>query len=383
MTNLKILTKKEYNDFLNNVQINHLFTETVLWAEFQKVQNNITPYYLGLINEKGEVLATVLLLQKYISQKYSYFQAPNGYIIDYNNQGLVKEMTTGIIKFIKKKKGILLKIKTDNTENINNSLKYLGYKHITSDANISIIKLDRTIEEIKKNLPKSTIEIINEYEKLETELEIGTKKDLEEAYFLIKDNSPSINQKYFETLQEIFGNNEEVKLTIFMEKLNLSKTIKSLEKHLKNINNQISILPIDNLSKNAKDKLTQLTKQKEDIKKEITKYKDIKLEKGSALTINTHMVIEYQKKAWIIYSGKAKQFSEDGFLYSSLSKIIAYYKEKDYKFIYELENNYTKKFNEEVYLGKNNWIIPISKIKYMYYKNIDHRDFINEKQSII
>ena len=113
----------------------------------------------------------------------------------------------------------------------------------------------------------------------------------------------SYNEDYYETLYEIFNGNKNSKATLFLGKVHIQKTIKALEKNLKEINNQISILPIDNLSKSAKSKLNELTKQKDNILKEIEKYKEYKKEYGNDITLSGHMIIEYGDKAWVLYAG--------------------------------------------------------------------------------
>lgn len=52
-------------------------------------------------------------MQKHLPLNYSYFYAPRGFIIDYNDEELVKEMTKKVAEFAKKKKGIFVKIDPD------------------------------------------------------------------------------------------------------------------------------------------------------------------------------------------------------------------------------------------------------------------------------
>ena len=44
------------------------------------------------------------------------------------------------------------------------------------------------------------------------------------------------NEDYYETLYEIFNGNKNTKATLFLGKINITKTINSLEKKLKSIN---------------------------------------------------------------------------------------------------------------------------------------------------
>ena len=107
--------------------------------------------------------------------------------------------------------------------------------------------------------------------------------------------------------------------------------IKALEKNYKRIIDQISILPIDNLSKSAKAKLTELTKQKENIIQEISKYKEYKKEQGNDITLSAHMIIEYGDKAWVLYAGNHNILSETYVNYNTYYEHIKYCKEKGIK----------------------------------------------------
>ena len=138
----------------------------------------------------------------------------------------------------------------------------------------------------------------------------------------------SYNEDYYETLYEIFNGNESTKATLFLGKINITKTIKALENNLKTVNNQISILPIDNLSKSAKAKLTELSKQKENIQNEIDKYQEAKKEYGNEITLSAHMIIEYGNKAWVLYAGNHNILSETYVNYSTYFEHIKYCKEK-------------------------------------------------------
>ncbi len=360
MLKLTNLNKEEFDEFVKNSPKSH-FLQSLSWGEFSKVKKNLTPFYLGLINEKGKIIGATLLLQKKLPLNYCYFYAPRGYIIDYNKKELLRTMTYKIVEFAKKKKAIFIKIDPDiiikkynynneeiaikdNHEEIFNTLKELGYRHQGFTKNFETmqprytfrIDLNQDLETIQEHFSKTTKQRIQKSKKLETEVVIGTKNDLDEFYHLMmltenRKDFISYNKDYYETLYEIFNGNKNSKATLFLGKVNLSKTIKALEKNLKSINDQISILPIDNLSKSAKVKLTELTKQKENINNEIKKYKDYKKEYGNELTLSAHMIIEYGDKAWVLYAGNHNILTETYVNYNTYFEHIKYCKEKGIK----------------------------------------------------
>ena len=135
----------------------------------------------------------------------------------------------------------------------------------------------------------------------------------------------------YNTLYEVFNGNKSSKATLFLGKLIFDKTIDALEKNLKDIYNQISILPIDNLSKSAKAKLAELTKQKENLTTDIKKYKDYKKVYGNEIILSAHMIIEYGDKAWVLYAGNHNVLSETYVNYNTYYEHLKYCKEKGIK----------------------------------------------------
>jgi peptidoglycan pentaglycine glycine transferase (the first glycine) len=194
----------------------------------------------------------------------------------------------------------------------------------------------------------------------------------------------SYNEDYYETLYEIFNGNENSKATLFLGKVHINKTVKALEKTLKDINNQISILPIDNLSKSAKAKLAELTKQKENILNEIEKYKEYKKEYGESLTLSAHMIIEYGDKAWVLYAGNHNILSETYVNYNTYFEHIKYCKNRGLK-IYDQfgtigdlsENNprlglheFKKKFGGDYIEFIGEWAYVINPIMYFVFTKL-------------
>ncbi len=361
MLKLKNIEKEKFDEYIKNHPTKSHFLQSSSWGEFCKVKKNLTPYYLGLVNEEDELVGATLLLQKHLPMNYCYFYAPRGFVIDYNKKEILKTMTSKIVEFAKSKKAIFVKIDPDliyksynylNEENeLNNnideifkSLKELGWKHLGFTKNFETmqprytfrIDLTQDLEKIEEHFSKTTKQRIAKSLKLETEVEIGTKKDIKEFYNLMmltesRKDFVSYNEDYYETLYEIFNGSKNSKATLFLGKINFNKTIQALEKQLKRINDQISIMPIDNLSKSAKSKLTELQKQRKNIAEEIEKYKSYRTKYGTSVTLSAHMIIEYGDKAWVLYAGNHNDLSETYVNYNTYYEHIKYCKEKGIK----------------------------------------------------
>ena len=358
MLKLKNVAKEEFDDYVKNHKTKSHFLQSLSWGEFAKAKKNLTPYYLGLVNENNELVGATLLLEKKLPMSFTYFYAPRGYVLDYNKKEIVREMTKKVVEFAKSKKAIFIKIDpdiiikeynylneevelTNNHEEIFKTLKSLGYKHQGFTKNFETmqprysfrIDLKQDLDEIESHFSKTTKQRIAKSLKLDTEVVIGTKKDLKEFYHLMtltenRKDFISYTEDYYETLYEIFNGNENSKATLFLGKVHITKTINALEKTLKDINNQISILPIDNLSKSAKNKLNELTKQKENLTKEIEKYTEYRHEYGNDITLSAHMIIEYGNKAWVLYAGNHNILSETYVNYNTYFEHIKYCKEQ-------------------------------------------------------
>ncbi len=361
MLKLKKLEKKIYDEFVRNHPSKSHFLQSSAWGEFAKVKKHLTPYYLGLVDEEEQVVAATLLLQKHLPLNFCYFYAPRGFVLNYENKKLIQTMTEKIVNFAKSKKAIFIKIDPDiikrkenylgeeqkltyNPEEIYKNLKELGWKHLGFTKNFETmqprytfrIDLEKPLEEIESHFSKTTKQRIAKAIKLETEVSIGTKKEVPEFYHLMtltetRKDFVSYNEDYYETLYEIMTGDPYANATLFLGKVHLNKTIKALEKTLKNINDQISIMPIDSLSKSAKNKLTELTKQKENTMKEINKFKDYKQQYGNTVTLSAHMIIEYGDKAWVLYAGNHNILTETYVNYYTYSEHIKYCKEKGIK----------------------------------------------------
>ena len=360
MLKLKNLEKEQFDDYVRNHKSKSHFLQSLAWGEFAKAKKHLTPYYLGLVNDKDEIVGATLLLEKKLPLNLSYFYAPRGFVLDYNKKETIRTMTSKIKDFAKSKRAIFVKIDPDiiktsfnylNEENPNknfdeifNTLKSCGFKHTGFTKNFETmqprytfrIDLTQDLETIESHFSKTTKQRIAKAKKLDTEVVIGTKDDLKEFYHLMtltenRKDFISYTEDYYETLYEIFNGNKNSKATLFLGKINFDKTIKALEKNLKDINNQISILPIDNLSKSAKAKLNELTKQKENVTKEIAKYKDSKKEHGDEITLSAHMIIEYGDKAWVLYAGNHNILSETYVNYATYYEHLKYCKEQGIK----------------------------------------------------
>ena len=352
MTKLIELDKEKYEKFQKNNPKSH-FLQSYLWGEFSKKKKNLTPYYLGLVDEKENILATCLLLEKKLPFSYSYFYSPRGFVIDYSNKDLLRDMTNKVISFIKNKKAIFLKIDPDiirksfnyndeevetkyDSNKIYKDLIEIGYKHLGFTKNFETMqprytfRIDmenQSLDEIYEHFSKTTKQRIQKAIKLGTDVRLGDINDIDTFYelMMITENRKdfvSYSKDYYKTQYEILSQNNMAKL--FLGSINTNKVINNLETELNELETKKKEIGEDATGKNAKNKLKEINNSIERINKELDKYKDAKEKYGEEITLNAHMIIMYNDKAWVLYAGNHNILTESYANYNTYYEHIKY-----------------------------------------------------------
>lgn len=184
---LVTLNEKEFEKFAKvHEQAN--FHQTIQWGKL-KESNNWKMHLIGLKDGK-KVVAASLLLSKMTPIKRQMFYAPRGFLIDYSNYELLKTFTIKIKEYVKKNKGIFLKIDPyieyrqrnmdgdiveegyNNIDGYNNLVK-LGYKHFgfnimqeTLQPRWIFVKdtKDKDIDELFQQMDRKTRQQLNKNE---------------------------------------------------------------------------------------------------------------------------------------------------------------------------------------------------------------------------
>ncbi len=350
------LDEKKFDHYVKHHPEKSHFLQSAAWGKFSYEIRNLKPFYLGLIDDEEKIIAATLLLRKALPLGYCYFYAPRGFVMNYKDESLIKSMTKEVVAFAKKRRAIFVKMDPDiiyrkenyleeeqkldyDSNKIIHTLKEAGFKHLGFTKNFETtqprytfrIDLNQTLPEIESHFSKTTKQRINKAQKLGTEVVIGTEKDIHEFYHLMRLTEArkdfiSHTEDYYQSLYEIF--NEDNKATLFLGKVNFDKVIEEGKKRLKKIISEIESMPTENLSKSAKTKLNELTKQKEKEKEEIEKYKQAKEKYGKELILNAHWIMEYGDKAWVLYAGNHNILTETYANYHTYYEHIKYCKEK-------------------------------------------------------
>ena len=220
---LKELTNQEFTKFTDYFELHSVY-QTKEYA-FVMNHQNFESIFLGLINEKNQILAaTLVLIDKTHNLKYAY--APRGFLIDYKDFELFTIFTQKIKKYLSKKNVIAVKLnpyvlrythepwrnltkKDSSYDNIFYNFKKLGYRHLGYNHFFetfkpryeAVISLDIPYYQLFKNVRKSFRTKIRNAEAHGITFHIGSREDLHYLYFQTKKKYPR-DLKYFEDCYE-------------------------------------------------------------------------------------------------------------------------------------------------------------------------------------
>ena len=350
------IEKEKYEEFVINHPKSH-FLQSYAWGEFARLEKNLIPHYVALLDDNNNIKATSLLLEKKLPLGLSYLYAPRGYVIDFNDKELLEEFTNGLKVFAKKKKAIFIKldpdyiyneedsfgnklIDSDNTSIYN--LMELGYKHLGFTKNFETmqprytfrIMMDKQWEEIENNFSKTTKQRIKKANDLMVDVKIGNEEDIETFYnlMILTENRKDFvthNLKYYQTLYNIW--NQDNSCSLFLGSIDLNKIINKQHNILEDLKKELEPLNKDELSKSEKSKKQELEKRIEKINSDLEKYLTAQVKYDNNITLSAHFIIEYGNKSWVLYAGNHNILSETYANYKTYEAHIKHYYDKGIK----------------------------------------------------
>lgn len=312
--------KNKYEKFVENHKTKSHFLQSYDWGAFSKENKNVTPYYVGLVDDKDKLVATALLLQRKMYLGYSYFYCPRGFVCDYDNKDIIKEFTDKIKIFAKSKKALFLKIDPDvklqsldidgneieghNNFELVNFLKNIGYKHLGYNKAFEhnqpryTFRLDLTqgLESIKNNFHSTTKKVINKGNPYELEIYKNDEKYIDDFYKTMKDTADRENisiyskKYYLNFYKDLHKNNHS---DIYIVYLNKKKTLDLLNKNIEETKHNQENLTSDNKKKELQN---QIEKQEKLIN-------EIKEVKENRIPLSSIITAKYGDKVWTIHGG--------------------------------------------------------------------------------
>ena len=356
---LEKITAKEFENF----SINHdlvTFHQRESWGKL-KIKNGWNYELLGL-KDKNKIIGATLLLHKTMPLGIKMYYAPRGYLIDFNDESMVKTFTQEIKKYVKAHKGTFVKIDPyvihkqrdingnivengiDNTK-IVKLLKKLEYKH--HGFNIDTTKelqprwmfrlnlKDKTEEDLMKSMIKQTRKNVKKTLKLGLVLEEIGIEGLDEYKKITQhtgtrrgfiDRPISYYENMFKELKD------DIKIILCY--LDTEKSISLLENEIKEINGYSDI------TEARKKELKELEDKISDINALSQKY-------GKKICLAGSMFISCGKEFLNLYGGGYDEFMKYNAMYAIQWHAIKYALNNGYEIynFYGIEGNFKKENN--------------------------------------
>lgn len=336
------LPEQEYQNFWNNHPLKTFLSSVEIGKLREK--RNWQVNYVG-IKENNILYGAAMLLSKRKHLNSYEFYSPRGFLIDYNNQELLNFFTNEIIKYIKNKKGYILRIDPyvinkerdingnvvengQDNKHIKKYLQDLGFKKVPSSKNEQVswmFSLDlegKTEEDILKNMKPNTRNIIKKTEKMGIKIKELSLNELPKFNSILKSTGKRRNfipreNDYYEDMYNLFHSKNEVKY--YITELNLNDYVEVLSKEITDKNKKLE-------SKNIKQtRKEELLKEIVILENKIKEAKDIKNKTNSdIITLSGSMFMLIQPEIIYLSSGNYEEYLKFNSQYLLQWELIKY-----------------------------------------------------------
>ena len=245
---LVLLTPEQFDAFSYNHPL-HSYYQTSMYANLMK-KYNYEPSYYGFIDDSNNLIGAALILTQKLWGNLKYGYSPRGFLIDYDNKILIKEISLRFKSYFAKKKYLFVKIdplvvnnKRDRDGNIipspysNDLISYLqsiGYSYFGENKFFgtlkprwnAILKVTGTSITMFKNFDSQVRNKIRKAQSRGVEIFQGnTTEDMKLFYtFVAKKHYRKLD--YYQSFAENFGNNFE----LYFARLNTELYLKNIKK---------------------------------------------------------------------------------------------------------------------------------------------------------
>lgn len=224
------ISNEEFTSFVKQFKIKSIYQTAEYSFIMSKQQTNTL--FVGLFDDNKIIGASFIYIQNLDGFDYAY--APHGFLIDYENEKILKEFTNGIKKILKKMNVIAIKINPLIVKNIYNSKKELiytnnnydktfknlkkeGYYHLGYNNNFEALKprfyaeidLTQDIHDIFKNVKDEYKTKIRSANRNGITIYKGNEQTIKYMYEQTKNTYPR-DLKYFEDAFHYFNQNNSI-----------------------------------------------------------------------------------------------------------------------------------------------------------------------------
>ena len=355
------IDEEEFLQFLNKHPLKNFLQSPNMAKIREKSGQDI--YYVGVFKDSVLVAATFMAAKSTHFGRKDFY-APRGLLVDYKDKELLAFFTMSLKKFIKRKKGYVLRIDPyyilkqrdingdvveDGIDNTSASLNLLdlGYKKNNKATQVTwtfVLDLDKTEEELLKNMRSFTRRNIQKgiknkiivrearYDELEIVKEI-LDATCERKHFMNRD------LKYFQDMYNAFKKDEQIQFII--AEIDTKKMLEDLDKEKKELKENLDKA----MRQGAKeDKIKKHKEALEKVEKEIEEVNKIREQYGDIIPASTGVFMTFGDEVLYLFGGNKKEFMHFGTPYVVQWEMIKYglkHNFKRYNF-YGISGNFDK-----------------------------------------
>lgn len=354
------LTDDEFNAFSKKHPLSTFF-QSSYWGDLKQT-NGWKKHLIGM-KKDGTIIGATLILAKKIPVLNKYiFYAPRGFLLDYNDDDLLKKFSKEVIQYVKKEKGIFLKINPYviyqerdiegnivpngiNNHKIVETLIKIGFKHhgFTTKTGadleprwLSVLDLENETEEslLSKMRPTTRWSILNSYKRGLKLIELN-KERISEFKDLMEHTSERRGfldrpLYYYQKMYECFKKEDNIK--IMLVELNCKEYLDSLELQKKDLLQKIDGLKDKVKNSKGKRMFKEFSNELESTERKINEASELIKEKGNSLVVAGGLFMTFGKQVISLFGGSYREYMKFNGQYFLNFEMIKY----------ALNNNYEK-----------------------------------------
>ena len=324
----KEIDDKTLDEFVFNSNKSH-FMQTSAWKDVSKNRGYI-PHCLGLY-ENNNLKATALMLEKKIGP-YSTYYCPRGFICDYSDKKLLKNVIETLKTYTKKNHGLYFKInpdiiiaKLDGDANRietydtfglidffkENGGNFRGFttKFTESSAPRFTFRVDvsQSEEDLFKNRHNTTKKILKDKNPYEVTITKNQEGALDDFYKVMKETS--LRKKmfvesydYFKNFYENLKNKNEA--DIYVASINSNRLKEIFNNKLAAVDKEIDTVNQRPDGPKKENKLKDLAQKRNKILKLKAEVDELKEER---IVLSSIITAKFKDKVWTIHGGNSDQ----------------------------------------------------------------------------
>ncbi len=397
------LSKEEFDNFAYHHKYSTYY-QTSAYAETSRYEG-LNTFYIGFVQD-NELVGVTLFLHKTFYLYYKYAYAPRGFLIDYTDSKLVKNVTMGLISLLKKQHYAFIKIdppvicsERDNKGNIiyfsntinqildtlkKNNYIHMGFNKYFENYKPRLNAFVNLTYDLKKIYSGIAVDVKEKIENsVNSGLEISLDKtgNIDELYKFIGKKNKKRRKRYYQGMYNNFSRNNAI--DIFYVNVNTDKYLTNTKKNydLESVKNDELATLVQDMSITGSQKQSILNdKMKSDERLNFYKneliystnlskiYPDyftigacftIKHNNGVELIIDDYLD-EYLKfnPRYVLIWELIKKYKSEGFMYINLNGVVGNFS-KDKLGKYQDLNDPKLSFNSTIieYVGEFDLVI--------------------------